>query len=295
MVHLLGRRTRRRRNPHWPQLCADQLFMVRVRHARRESHHLRHPLSTSRRHVARPSHFEFPWWHVAGARTACPPPITRPRAARGSGHVACTSTRARCNARCRQPIWATTPLGHVACPSHPTSLGGTWQVPAAYLGDHPVAASTDDRLFSSITGTLTFYDPTQVRHLRISRSFHGLPRLSQTGVLTCHPHTRRRRTWRRGNSSQCRLSNLDLSASSWAWSKMMSTSHPSPSPATTLLRMLAAVLKHRVARVRVRLANMRFCVPHAAGTDKLSARSRRSTQGRSSAAMGRRSCCAQRI
>ena len=109
MVHLLGRRARRRRNPHWPQLCADQLFMVRVRHARRESHHLRHPLSTSRCHVARPSHFDFPWWHVAGARTACPPPITRPRAARGSGHVACTSTRARCNARCRQPIFGRPP------------------------------------------------------------------------------------------------------------------------------------------------------------------------------------------
>ena len=35
------------------------------------------------------------------------------------------------------------------------------EVPAGYLGDHPVAASTDDRLFSTVTSILTFYNPKE--------------------------------------------------------------------------------------------------------------------------------------
>ena len=33
------------------------------------------------------------------------------------------------------------------------------EVPSGYVGDFPVAASTDDVIFSIVTSTITYYDP----------------------------------------------------------------------------------------------------------------------------------------
>ena len=44
---------------------------------------------------------------------------------------------------------------------------GQCEVPAGYLGDHPVAASTDDRLFSTIVGTVCV--PHGLAHAAVAR------------------------------------------------------------------------------------------------------------------------------